>query len=65
MKGKGGRIPIDQRGEFMKRQKMMEARKMQEEKTAEGVPIFEVYVRPATGGLWYTNYVYGILINVP
>lgn len=53
-KGKGSRIPIDQRGEFMRQQKLMEARKQLQlaEKSAENVPIFEIFVRPRAGGLW-------------
>jgi hypothetical protein len=51
MKGKGSRVPIDQRGEYLKQQKMMEARKQMQE-TPKDVPIFEVYVRPKAGGQW-------------
>ena len=38
----------------MRQQKLMEARKQmqQAEKSAENVPIFEVFVRPRAGGLW-------------
>jgi hypothetical protein len=56
MKGKGGRIPINQRGEFMKRQKMIEQKEAIDQQTLgnkkEGVPIFKIYVRPKAGGLW-------------
>jgi hypothetical protein len=52
MKGKGGRIPINQRGEYMKQQKMMELKKQMEGDGKEDVPVFQVYVRPKAGGLW-------------
>jgi hypothetical protein len=53
MKGKGNRVPIDQRGEFLKRQRMMEVQKeMYKTKADDSVPIFKVFVRPKAGGLW-------------
>lgn len=52
MKGKGGRIPITQRGEYMKQQKMMELKKQMEGDSKEDVAVFQVYVRPKAGGLW-------------
>jgi hypothetical protein len=56
MKGKGSRIPINQRGEFMKRQKMLEQKENLDKAAAvnkkEGVPVFKVFVRPKAGGLW-------------
>lgn len=52
MKGKGGRVPIDQRGEFMKQQRMMEMREKMQASKSEGVPVFKVFVRPKVGGLW-------------
>lgn len=53
MKGKGNRVPIDQRGEFLKRQRMMELQKeAYKTKADETVPIFKVFVRPKAGGLW-------------
>lgn len=52
MKGKGGRVPIDQRGEFIKQQRMMEMREKMQEQKKEGVPVFKVFVRPKLGGLW-------------
>jgi Family of unknown function (DUF6523) len=52
MKGKGSRVPINQRGEYMKQQKMMEMRKQLETSKPEGVPVFKVFVRPKAGGLW-------------
>jgi len=52
MKGKGKRVPIDQRGEFLKQQRMMEARNQMEKDKVEGVPVFKVFVRPIAGGLW-------------
>jgi hypothetical protein len=52
MKGKGGRVPIDQRGEFIKQQRMMEMREKMQEQKKEGVPVFKVFVRPKVGGLW-------------
>ena len=54
MKGKGSRVPINQRGEYMKQQKMMELKKANELGTQvnEDVPVFQVYVRPKAGGLW-------------
>ena len=52
MKGKGSRVPINQRGEYMKQQKMMELKKGMEANVNEDVPVFQVYVRPKAGGLW-------------
>lgn len=53
MKGKGGKVPINQRGEYMKQQKMLEMRnKMKPEASEAGVPMFKVYVRPVAGGIW-------------
>lgn len=54
MKGKGGRVPIDQRGEFLKQQRMMEARDqmLSKQNRDSGVPVFKVFVRPRAGGLW-------------
>jgi len=52
MKGKGGRVPIDQRGEFIKQQRMMEVRQKMQASKADGVPVFKVFVRPKVGGLW-------------
>jgi hypothetical protein len=53
MKGKGSRVPINQRGEFVKRQKIMEQREMMRPETKkDGNPIFQVFVRPKAGGLW-------------
>ena len=50
--GKGGRVPIDQRGEFMKQQKMMELRKQMQGTKPSDVPVFKVFVRPKAGGMW-------------
>jgi len=52
MKGKGKRVPIDQRGEFLKQQRMLEARAAVEKDKPDGVPVFKVFVRPVAGGLW-------------
>ena len=55
MKGKGGRVPINQRGEFLKRQRMIEQQnsmKTADEKKDGSVPVFQVYTRPKVGGLW-------------
>jgi len=53
MKKKGGRVPIDQRGEFLKRQRMIEQRdQMESSNKRTDVPIFQVFVRPKAGGLW-------------
>lgn len=55
MKGKGGRVPINQRGEFLKRQRMIEQQQGIKAGAAEqkaDVPIFCVFVRPKAGGLW-------------
>ena len=51
-KGKGQRIPINQRGEYMKRQKMIDAKNAMEANRPSGVPIFKLYVRPKFGGMW-------------
>ena len=42
MKGKGKRVPIDQRGEFIKRQRILEAQAKIEQSKPSGVPIFKV-----------------------
>ena len=52
MKGKGGKVPVNQRGEYMKQQRMMEQRAQMEMGKKEGVPVFKVFVRPKAGGLW-------------
>eukprot|EP00596_Hydrurales_sp_CCMP1899_P006202 CAMPEP_0119041686 /NCGR_PEP_ID=MMETSP1177-20130426/12970_1 /TAXON_ID=2985 /ORGANISM="Ochromonas sp, Strain CCMP1899" /LENGTH=221 /DNA_ID=CAMNT_0007007921 /DNA_START=73 /DNA_END=738 /DNA_ORIENTATION=+ len=52
MKGKGGKIPINQRGEYLKQQRMMESKNQMEQEKPDGVPVFKVYVRPKVGGLW-------------
>lgn len=44
MKGKGKRIPIDQRGEYVKRQRMLEAQEELQKNRPKGVPIFKVRV---------------------
>ena len=52
MKGKGGKVPVNQRGEYMKQMRMMEQQKQIKQNQKEGVPIFKVFVRPKAGGLW-------------
>jgi len=58
MKGKGKRVPIDQRGEYIKRQRMIDQRESmlnpQTPTTPDGkpVPVFQVFTRPKAGGLW-------------
>jgi hypothetical protein len=52
-KGKGSQIPIDRRGEFMKRQKMMEEVKKNERERPKDVPIFKIFVRIKTGSPWF------------
>jgi hypothetical protein len=52
MKGKGGRVPIDQRGEFMKRQRMIAAKAQIDSQKRTDVPVFNIFVRPKVGGLW-------------
>lgn len=37
MKGKGNRVPIDQRGEFLKQQRMMEAKSKIEKEKPSGI----------------------------
>jgi len=44
MKGKEKRVPIDQRGEFVKRQRILEAQAEIDKKKPTGVPIFKVYI---------------------
>ena len=51
MKGKGSKIPINQRGEYMKQQKNLITRNQQGVKP-ENVPVFKIFVRPKTGGIW-------------
>ena len=58
MKGKGSRVPINQRGEYIKRQRMIDQREaMLQPQNPTGpdgkpFPIFQVFVRPKAGGLW-------------
>lgn len=52
MKGRGSKVPINQRGEFLKRQRMIQAKEQIDQTKTEGVPVFKVYVRPKKGGLW-------------
>jgi hypothetical protein len=52
MKGKGGKVPVNQRGEYMKQQRMMDQKAQMEMGKKEGVPVFKVFVRPRAGGLW-------------
>jgi hypothetical protein len=52
MKRKGKKVPIDQRGEYMKRQKIIDARSAAQQQTNDEVPVFQVFVRPKAGGLW-------------
>lgn len=41
-----------QRGEYLKQQRMLEARAQMNKDTPKNVPVFEIYVRPKVGGLW-------------
>lgn len=41
MKGKGGKIPINQRGEYLKQQRMMESKNQMEQ---EKVPRYYFYL---------------------
>lgn len=52
MKGKGGKVPVNQRGEYLKQQRMMQQKAQMEQDKVEGVPVFKVFVRPKVGGLW-------------
>ncbi len=52
MKGKGSKIPISQRGEYIKRQKILEAQQRIEASKPKGVPIFKIFVKPKVGGIW-------------
>lgn len=52
MKGKGGKVPVNQRGEYLKQMRMMEQQNQMKQNQKEGVPIFKVFVRPKAGGLW-------------
>lgn len=52
MKGKGKRVPINQRGEYLKQQRMLDLRQKMEKNKPEGVPVFKIFVRLKTGGLW-------------
>jgi hypothetical protein len=42
MKGKGKKIPLEQRGEYLKRQQMLEAQAEMERNRPKGVPMFKV-----------------------
>ena len=53
MKTRSGKVPIDARGEAVKRQKMMQAREEFKSKAPTDVPIFEIFVRPKIGGIWF------------
>ena len=52
MQMKGRKVPIDQRGEFIKQQRILEQKRQLETEKPEGVPIFKLFVRPKAGGLW-------------
>jgi len=55
MKRKGKRVAIQDRGEFMKRKRMLDAREEAEAAAGgddDSVPTFEIFVRPKAGGLW-------------
>lgn len=52
MSMKGRKVPIDQRGEYIKQQRMLEQKRQMEQERPKGVPIFKVFVRPKVGGLW-------------
>eukprot|EP01035_Chromulina_nebulosa_P002914 gene2914-3978_t len=52
MQMKGRKVPIDQRGEFIKQQRILEQKRQLETEKPEGVPIFKIFVRPKAGGLW-------------
>lgn len=52
MKGKGSKIPIQNRGEYMKRQRIMEQQQAMERSKPKDVPIFRVFVRAKAGGPW-------------
>lgn len=49
---KGRKVPIDQRGEYIKQQRILEQKSKMEKEKPQGVPIFKVFVRPRVGGLW-------------
>ena len=51
-KGKGSKVPINQRGEYMKQQKMYDMQSQMQKNKPTGVPVFKVFVRPKSGGLW-------------
>ena len=48
MKKRGDKVPIQQRGEFLKRQQMIEKREQYQKEAPSGeeVPVFEVFMRP-------------------
>ena len=55
MKRKGKRVPIQDRGEYMKRQRILYARSADEASRGvddDTIPTFQVFARPRQGGLW-------------
>jgi len=48
MKKKGGKVPIQQRGEFMRRQKIIDQKEAYDRENSKvtDVPVFEVFARP-------------------
>mmetsp|Transcript_12334 Transcript_12334/g.12414 ORF Transcript_12334/g.12414 Transcript_12334/m.12414 type:complete len:205 (+) Transcript_12334:91-705(+) len=52
MKTRRGKVPMDQRGEAIKRQRMMQQRQEVTQKMPTDVPLFDIFVRPKSGGIW-------------
>lgn len=55
MKRKGKRVPIQDRGEYMKRQRILDARAADSQQRGlddDSIPTFQVFARPRQGGLW-------------
>lgn len=48
----GRKVPVQFRGEYMRRQKLALAQEQYKNSKKKGVPYFQLYVRPKAGGAW-------------
>lgn len=49
---KGGKIPIQYRGEYLKQKRAQDAQQAYLASKKKGIPYFQLYVRPKTAGAW-------------
>lgn len=50
--GRGGKVPPHLRGEYVKRQRMMEQQQQTKRQRPTDVPVFEIFARSKRGGIW-------------